>query len=240
MRGEQRSLVTRTHSSWCTCFTAFTRAFESALLDPASLPRPRRTAHPQVSTRKSSRTIIITTEVLLGPFIWGNEPLGMHISKFSVIPKGHTPGQWRLITDLSSPKGRSVNDGIAPALCSLHYITVDQIAAVAATLGHGALIAKLDVESAYRIVRPVLGVQWDGATYVNTMLPFGLRSAPKIFTAIADALQWILRHRHVRFVCHYIDEFIFCGQPGSTECANTLTIALATCRDCVYSYLHTR
>ena len=37
---------------------------------------------------------------------------GLRISRFGVIPKPHQPGKWRLITDLSSPKGGSVNDGV--------------------------------------------------------------------------------------------------------------------------------
>ena len=44
--------------------------------------------------------------------------------------------------------------------------------------------------------------------YVDAVLPFGLRSAPKIFTALADALQWILQRRGATFVWHYIDDFI--------------------------------
>ena len=34
-----------------------------------------------------------------------------HMNHFGVIPKS-TPGKWRLITDLSFPKGKSVNDRI--------------------------------------------------------------------------------------------------------------------------------
>ena len=48
----------------------------------------------------------------------------VHISRFGVIPKGQT-GKWRLIVDLSHPKGHSVNDGISKPLCSLKYITID-------------------------------------------------------------------------------------------------------------------
>ena len=40
----------------------------------------------------------------------------VHISRFGVIPKGHT-GKWRLIVDLSHPKGYSVNNGISKPLC---------------------------------------------------------------------------------------------------------------------------
>ena len=44
----------------------------------------------------------------------------VHVSPFEVIPKAD-PGKWRLILDLSSPHGNSVNDGIAKELCSLIY-----------------------------------------------------------------------------------------------------------------------
>ena len=43
--------------------------------------------------------------------------------------------------------------------------------------------------------RPLLGVEWEGRVYVDTALPFGLRSAPKFFNAVADVLEWIVRHR---------------------------------------------
>ena len=194
---------------------------------------PSAEAHPQVVTDYIAKEVSLGR--FLGPFSITDAPPLTHLSKFAVIPKGHTPGKWRLITDLSLPKGQSVNDAIAPPICSLHYVTVDEIATVAAGLGHGALIAKLDVEAAYRIVpvhpddRLLLGVQWQGAIYVDAMLPFGLRSAPKIFTAIADALEWVTRRRGTQFVWHYIDDFIFCGPPSSTECDHALHAALAAC-----------
>ena len=36
----------------------------------------------------------------------------VQVNRFGVIPKPHHPGKWRLIVDLSHPKGKSVNDGI--------------------------------------------------------------------------------------------------------------------------------
>ena len=44
-----------------------------------------------------------------GPFL---EPplLGLHGSRFGVLPKHNQPDKWRLILDLSSPTGNSVND----------------------------------------------------------------------------------------------------------------------------------
>ena len=53
----------------------------------------------------------------------------IHVSKLGVIPKKHQPGKWRLIVDLSSPKGASTNDFISPSLCSLSYASVDDAAA---------------------------------------------------------------------------------------------------------------
>ena len=63
----------------------------------------------------------------------------------------------------------------------------------------GTLIGKFDIESVYRIVpvhpadRLLLGMSWKGQVYIDIVLPFGLRSAPLIFTAVADAVQWIDR-----------------------------------------------
>ena len=67
--------------------------------------------------------------------------------------------------------------------------------------------------------------------YAEAMLPFELRSALKIFTAFANALQWILLRRGVTFVWHYIDDFIVCGPPTSPECHRTLQIMTSTCEE---------
>ena len=88
---------------------------------------------------------------ILGPFTPLSAP-DAHINRFGVIPKKHQPGKWGLITDLSYPDGGSVNDAIDPQLCSMSYITVDQVAMRALSLGKGALIAKTDIKSAYRLV----------------------------------------------------------------------------------------
>ena len=120
---------------------------------------------------------------MFGPFAPSSVP-EVHINRMGVVPKGHVPGKWRLITDLSFPAGGSVNEGIRPDLCSLHYTSVEAVARAAQRLGNGALMAKLDIKSAYRLVpvhlsdRHLLGVEWNGAIYVDGMLPFGLRSAP--------------------------------------------------------------
>ena len=101
--------------------------------------------------------------------------------------------------DMSSPEGGSVNDGIPEELCSLSYVGIKDAARAILDRGRGAMMAKVDVKSAYRNIpvhpedRWMMGMKWEGALFVDTCLPFGLRSAPKIFTAIADAVEWIVR-----------------------------------------------
>ena len=174
---------------------------------------------------------------LAGPFPEDSPPCELHINRFGVIPKGHNTGKWRLITDLSFPPGRSVNDGIDPSLCSLSYITVDQVVEVAMHFGREALLAKVDIESAYRLIpvhphdRPLQAVRWEGQLYVDAMLPFGLRSAPKIFNAVADALNWCLIQRGAPHVLHYLDDFIIVGPPHSSQCQESVAVLDLVCSE---------
>ena len=46
-------------------------------------------------------------------------------------------------------------------------------------------------------------MQWKGRVYVNTYFPSW--SAPTIFTAVADALEWIVKARGVRML---LDDYI--------------------------------
>ena len=79
--------------------------------------------------------------------------------------------------------------------------------------GRGTLLAKMDVKRAYRNIpvhpqdRHLLGMHWKGEIFVDMVLHFGLRSAPLLFTAVADALQWVMEHKGVTWLDHYIDDF---------------------------------
>ncbi len=57
---------------------------------------------------------------VVGPLSLRDFPY-VQVSPFGVIPKS-TPGKWRLIVDLSSPHGGSVNNGIDSNLCSLTLV----------------------------------------------------------------------------------------------------------------------
>ena len=163
---------------------------------------------------------------VIGPMIPGRWP-DIHVSRFGVIPKKQSD-RWRLILDLSAPEGWSVNDGIDPSSCTFSYISVDQAADVLSMKGQGSLMAKVDIKSAYRIVpihpedRHLLGMVWEDRLYVDTALPFGLRSAPIIFTAIADAIEWFARRNGVSNIFHYLDDYLIIGNPLSKQCESDL------------------
>ena len=161
--------------------------------------------------------------------------VNIHVSPLGVIPKKGRPNCWRLIMDLSAPLGHSVNDGIAKELCSLHYASLDDAAAKVSELGQGALLAKMDIRQAYRNIpvapedKHLLGLRWEGQTYIDQVLPFGLRSAPMIFSAIADGLLWIMKKKGTSWAIHYIDDFLIVGAPHSDECLQNTLIMQSVC-----------
>ena len=61
------------------------------------------------------------------------------------------------------------------------------------------------------------------------MLPFGLRSAPKIFNAVADTLHWHLAQGGIRYLYHYLDDFIIVAPPQSSHCQQDLTLLQQEC-----------
>ena len=82
-------------------------------------------------------------------------------------------------------------------------------------------MAKTDVHSAYRIVsvhpedQGLLGMMWEGSLFIDTALPFGLRSAPEIFNAIEDVVDWFAREQGVDPLLHYLDDFLTMGTADS-------------------------
>ena len=161
--------------------------------------------------------------------------LHIQTSPLGVIPKKGQTNKWRLIMDLSSPTGHSVNDGIEKELCSFHYPSISDAATQLNALGKGALMAKMDIKQAYRNIpvapedRHLLGISWDSTVYVDQVLPFGLRSAPLIFSAVAGALLWIMQKNGVTWALHYIDDFLTIGGPDSSECLRNMQLMEETC-----------
>ena len=67
--------------------------------------------------------------------------------------------------------------------------------------------------------------------YIDTCLPFGLRSAPRLFNILADLLTWSAEQRRISFVIHYFDDFLTVGLPSSDTCQQNLDILMQLCDD---------
>lgn len=206
--------------------------------NPCQLLQPTEENMSSAAINPTPVTEYLQTELaagrVLGPF-QQPQAAGIQISRFGVIPKKRQPGKWRLILDLSYPPGRSVNDGVAKELSSLRYASVDDAARIVSQMGPGTQLAKIDIAHAYRNVpvhpddRYLLGMQWENHIYIDTALPFGLRSAPKIFSAISDTLEWILLRQGMSSCLHYLDDFLTMGAADSDECYRNLELMLRIC-----------
>ena len=199
--------------------------------------RSRGQNHPSAEANSNVTEHKIQAELaagrLLGP-LSPREATLVHTSPLGLVPKTHQPYKWRMIHDLSSPLNHSVNDRILPNLCSLQYSRVDDAVRIIRQLGRNTQLIKLDIQDAYRIIPThptdytLLGIKWKGRTYVDRALPFGLRSAPKIFNAVADFIAWVLASQGIPHQLHYLDDFLFLANPNSPQGSHILTTALET------------
>ena len=96
-----------------------------------------------------------------------------------------------------------------------------------ANLGPGALMAKLDIKSAFRLcpVRPedweLLGIHWEGFYCV------GLCSSQYHFVCLADALYFILTCNYlIEFLTYYLDDLFTAGPAASDTCVKQMQIII--------------
>ena len=201
----------------------FREGFDIGFVGPFSATRPRNLLSARSNPSSVSEAVLkeVSRGHTSGPF--AEPPLTpFHCSPLGAVPK--KDGTFRIILDLSSPRGQSVNEGISKEQFSVKYSSFDDAVSLVRSFGAYTFMAKLDIKHAFRLcpVRPdqwsLLGYCWDGQYFVDTRLPFGSRSSPFIFNAFADLLLWILV-----FVCavpsiiHYLDDFFLCAS-SSEEC----------------------
>ena len=125
----------------------------------------------------------------------------------------------RLIMDLSQPYGASINENISKEEFSVKYTHFDQATDLVRLAGRSCLMCKVDIKHAFRLM-PVrmedwklLGYFWEGHYFIDTVLPFGLRSSPGIFNRFADLVCWVLCNKfNINSLVHYSDDyFLVCG-----------------------------
>ena len=110
--------------------------------------------HVSVSNLESEVDKKVKNELLKGriegPF--SSSPLNnLKISPLAIIPK-RQQNSFRLIHDLSFPRGNSVNSHIPTEFSKVTYETLDHIVALVQKFGKDSLISKVDIEDAFRIM----------------------------------------------------------------------------------------
>ena len=110
----------------------------------------------------------------LGPFLMPPLP-DLHCSPIGAVAKDD--GSVRLILDLSSPRGSSVNEGISPEEYSVKYCSFDDAVSLVLQFGPQPFMVKADIKHAFRLcpVTPadwhLLGYVWDEQYYFDIRLP---------------------------------------------------------------------
>lgn len=174
---------------------------------------------------------------MAGPFLV--KPIeNLRISPIGLIPKS-VPGSFRLIHNLSYPASGSVNDGINKQLCTVHYSNFDDAVNLVVRAGAGALLAKADIKSAFRLlpIHPedfcLLGVKLSGSYYVDKALPMGASCAPALFETFSTFLEWVIKKQSgYESICHYADDFLFVGRDcpgGRSPCLEILNCFRNVC-----------
>ena len=164
---------------------------------------------------------------IAGPFTKNPFP-NIHFSPLGLVPK--KDGNFRLIHHLSYPEGGSVNDGIPVEYTKVHYQTLDDAIRIIQTLGRGCLMAKADIQDAFRLLpirekdHHLLGLTFEGVIMYDKFLPMGASCSCQTFERFSKALHWILSNKFsVSNVVHILDDFMFFGRAKTNICSNALS-----------------
>lgn len=156
-------------------------------------------------------------------------------SPLGVVPKSES-GKFRVIHDLSFPKHNSVNLFIPEENSKVKYDSLDVVTDLLRKFGSGALMAKTDIQDAFRIIPihpddyKLLGFSWDNNFYYDKCLPMGASSSCQIFECLSTSLQWAMCEKFsAAGMSHMLDDFFFIGPKDSSKCKSDLDKFLSMC-----------
>lgn len=156
-------------------------------------------------------------------------------SPLGVVPKSE-PGKFRVIHDLSFPKSNSVNSMIPDGNSTVQYDSINNVTVLLRKFGQGALMAKTDIQDAFRIVPihpndyKLLGFSWENNYYYDKCLPMGASSSCQIFEFLSCGLQWAMCEKFAAAgMSHMLDDFFFIGPKDSSKCQSDLDTFLMIC-----------
>jgi len=157
---------------------------------------------------------------LIGPFSSNPLSVDLFTSPINSIPKGGSNDR-RFITDLSFPRGGSINDGIEKdsylgEAFKLTYPTVDVLISMIKIKGPGSLLYKRDLSRAYRQfpLDPgdihLQGISWRNEFFIDCALVMGCRAAAMMCQRATSAVAGFMCVKGID-VCAYLDDFAGCS-----------------------------
>jgi len=151
-------------------------------------------------------------------------------AKFNgLMTRGKPNGSVRIILNLSSPKGRAVNEGINAEDYPARMSSTSQWLRALWRAGKGCKIAKIDFSDAYKhvAVRPqdvdLQWFSWLGMYFKELCLIFGCVSSAGIFDRVAKVILFIVIKESgmdPALVCQHLDDIVAAAPANSTmlEC----------------------
>ena len=153
------------------------------------------------------------------------KPIPLHVSPLMVRDKQDS-NKNRTITDLSWPKGASVNAFVQKYIYlgtqyMLNYPFIDLITSSLSKLGPASKIYKVDISRAFRKIKidpmgiDLLCLKFQNLYFINRSVPFGYRNGSQIFQRCTDAIWFTMQQHGFSHLFNYKADLIYTGLPSN-------------------------
>lgn len=181
----------------------------------------------QVNTSDTENMIIdqlIDQLLSIGAIEQAKESRGQFISPIFIVPK--SSGSYRLVLNLKELNTYVQNE----------HFKMEDYRTVCSILGRKSYMSTLDLKDAFHLIpvekgyRQFLRFIWKGKLYEYTCLPFGLSTAPRVFSKVIKPVLNVLRKRGLKSV-GYLDDFLLFGNDRQScienfQCTKSLFLSL--------------
>ena len=139
------------------------------------------------------------------------------ISQMFLVPKSDT--SWRPVINL-----KNLNRFVTP-----HHFKMESIRTVKGVMQKGDWLCKLDLKDAYLTIpihqsqQPLLRFLWNSRMWQFKVLPFGLSSAPWVFTKLTKPISSTLRRLGIRMIL-YLDDMLIMSRTQAEASTNLATV----------------
>ena len=149
----------------------------------------------------------------------------LYVCPFMIRPKSGSYAR-RTISDLSWPRGNSVNDEVAKIVYmgmefQLKYPSVASIVRTFNNLGSSCSIFKIDICGTFRHIcidpgdLDLLGLQHLNLYYLDDSLSFGYRLG-SFFQKLSNSIRLVMNKKLFKGLHNYIDDQTYCDLPSDT------------------------